>query len=74
MRFSHFIKDYCGAMLRRDFKLSADVILYEFTHEFIVLVLYKVVIADTRTYKHALYALDCANFTQHIEVLGVIHL
>lgn len=73
VRLAHFVKDYCRAVLWGNFELTAYVMHYQLFHELVVLVLDKVIVADSRTDKYFFHALDLAYLAQHGEILGVVN-
>ena len=52
MRLAHFVENGCGAMLGRNLKLTADMMLNKLFEKRIVLILKEIIISDTRTDKH----------------------
>lgn len=61
-------------MFGGNFKLTADMIFYEFSYKFVVFVFHKVVIAYSRTYENTLYALYLTDFSENFEIFGVVSL
>ena len=59
-------------MLGSYFELTAYVMLYKLTHELVVLVLHKVVVAYSRTDEHSLYALYLTYLPEKCKVFRMV--
>ena len=73
MRLSHIVQHLIACMLGCNLKLTAYMMLDKLPHKLIVFILYKIVVADTRTDKHLFYALYITDFTKHSEILAVVN-
>jgi hypothetical protein len=61
-------------MLRRNFKLSADMIFYEVGEELAILVKKEIVEAHSGADKHFLYTWDGSYFAQEVQIIAVANL
>lgn len=72
MRFAHFVKNDCRTVLRSNFKLTAYMVLDKFTHEFIVFIFHKIIVAYSGANEHFFYSLDLSYFAKHSQIFGMI--
>ena len=73
MGLAHFIQHTGAAMLRRYFKLPADVVAHQFGEEGIVLLAHHVIVAQAAADKYLFDAGDGPQFPQKLDIIGVVH-
>lgn len=73
VRLAHFIKHHCGAMLWSDLKLSADVVFYKLTHELVIFILYKIIVANAAADKNLFYLWYLTKLPQHFKIFCMVN-
>ena len=72
MRLAHFIKHRRRAMLGRNFKLTADMMLYKLFKKCIVFITKEIIVSYSRTDKHFFNFWQFPYRSQYIEILAVV--
>ena len=58
-------------MLRRDLQLAADVVFAKLAEKFLIRIIEKIIISDSRTNKNSLYALDPSKLSKKLKIVAV---
>ena len=74
MRLAHFIKNGCRAMLGRNLKLTADMVLHKLSEKGIVLIPEQIIIPYARTDKDLFNIRQLPHTAQNIEIFAVVNI